>query len=518
MVEILGTAVISTLFGFLISKKINDSKFEIYRDEAKAKAKVIEMEAEKLFKDSKNKIKKSEKDAKNDLKYELDTMVIEHDQKILSLEKKEKSLTRKIDTELSLLKSKKEELQRLEVDIKSNQGSLEKLKLSYEKKIDEVVKILNEYASYPKQKAINILLKKVEVQSAEIIAQTIKKYEDIAKRDAQKRANYILAQATTKFAGSFATERLINSVKLSSDDIKGRIIGKEGRNIKSLEMVMGVDIIIDETPNTILLSSFNLYRRSIATKTLELLIEDGRIQPSKIEEIHAKITEEFEDNLLKDGEDIALELDIGYVHPEILKLVGKLKYRASYGQNALGHSLEVAYLAGLMAVQLGGDPKLARRAGLLHDIGKALTHEQKGNHVDLGADLCNRYNECETVINAIYAHHGYQDATSIESATVCSADALSAARPGARREVLESFIKRVQEIEDIALNYEGVKTAFAINAGREIRVILNSNLVSDAQASVLANKIAKDIEDKVQYPGEIKVNVIREVRNIGYAR
>jgi ribonuclease Y len=283
-------------------------------------------------------------------------------------------------------------------------------------------------------------------------------------------------------------------------------------------MVMGVDVIVDETPNTIILSSFNLYRRSIATKTLELLIEDGRIQPSKIEEIYAKVTEEFEDNILKDGEDIALQLDIGYVHPEILKLVGKLKYRASYGQNALGHSLEVAHLAGLMAVQLGGDPKLARRAGLLHDVGKALTHEHKGNHVDLGADICKRYNECEVVINAIYAHHGHEDATSIESATVCSADALSAARPGARREVLESFIKRVQEIEDIAISHDGVKTAFAINAGREIRVILNSAMTSDAQASVLASKIAKEIEQKVQYPGEIKVNVIRETRATGYAR
>jgi ribonuclease Y len=518
MVEIVGATVVGSLVGFLISKKVNDSKFEVYKSEAKAKARAIELEIDKLFKESKEKIRQDEKDAKNDLKYELEMMVAEHDQKILSLEKKERSLTRKIDNELAVLKSKEEELKRVEVDIESNKGSLEKLKNSYESKIDEVVKILSEYTSYPKEKAQKVLLKKVEVQSAEVIAQTIKKYEDIAKREAQKKANYILAQATTKFAGSFATERLINIVKLPSDDIKGRIIGKDGRNIKALEMVMGVDVIIDETPNTIILSSFNLYRRSIATKTLELLIEDGRIQPSKIEEIYAKVTEEFEDNILKDGEDIALQLDIGYVHPEILKLVGKLKYRASYGQNALGHSLEVAHLAGLMAVQLGGDPKLARRAGLLHDIGKALTHEHKGNHVDLGADICKRYNECEVVINAIYAHHGHEDATSIESATVCSADALSAARPGARREVLESFIKRVQEIEDIAISHDGVKTAFAINAGREIRVILNSAMTSDAQASVLASKIAKEIEQKVQYPGEIKVNVIRETRATGYAR
>jgi ribonuclease Y len=338
------------------------------------------------------------------------------------------------------------------------------------------------------------------------------------KSQAQRRANYILAQATSRFAGEFAAERLTNSVHLESDDLKGRIIGKEGRNIKALENLLGVDIIIDETPNAILVSSFNLYRRAIATKTLQLLIEDGRIQPARIEEIFQKVSDEFESRILDEGEEIVAQLNIGVMHPELMKLIGRLRYRASYGQNALAHTLEVAHLAGVMAAEMGGDAILAKRAGLLHDIGKALTHDHDGNHVDLGAEICQRYNEDDVVINAIYAHHGHQEVLSVECGAVCAADALSAARPGARREVLESFLKRVTEIEEIASSLNGVKQAYAINAGREVRVIVNASLVNDDESVLLAREIAKEIEEKVQYPGEIKVNVIRESRAIEFAK
>ena len=283
-------------------------------------------------------------------------------------------------------------------------------------------------------------------------------------------------------------------------------------------MLLGVDIIIDDTPNTIIVSSFNLYRRAIATKTIELLIEDGRIQPTRIEEIFEKVTAEFEEDVMEEGNQIVMDLGLSDMHPELIKLIGRLKFRASYGQNALAHSLEVAHLAGIMAVEMDGDERLAKRAGILHDIGKALTHDFEGSHVDLGAEVCKRYKEHPVVINAIYAHHGHEEPSSIESAAVCTADVLSAARPGARREVLENFLKRVQEIENIATGKVGVTSAYAISAGREVRVIANAKLVNDNEAVLLAKEIAEEIEGNVQYPGEIKVNVIREVRATHMAR
>ncbi|MEO1954542.1 MAG: ribonuclease Y, partial [Campylobacterales bacterium] len=363
-----------------------------------------------------------------------------------------------------------------------------------------------------------VLLEKMEDKSRAEIAHIVRKYENEAKEQGRKKANYILAQATSRYAGDFASERLTSLVQLNNDELKGRIIGKEGRNIKALEAVLGVDIVIDDTPNAILVSSFNLYRRAIAIKTLKLLIEDGRIQPARIEEIFEKVTDEFEAGILAEGEELVADLDIGVMHPELMKLLGKLRYRASYGQNALAHTLEVAHLAGIMASEMGGDARLARRAGLLHDIGKALTHDCEGNHIDLGADICNRYNESSVVINAIYAHHGHEDIESVECGAVCAADALSAARPGARREVLESFLKRVSEIEEIASSKSGVKQAYAINAGREVRVMVNATLINDDEAVLMANEIAKEIEEKVSYPGEIKVNVIRENRAIVFAK
>ena len=511
-------AIVSGVVGFFISRKITDANFEIYVKQAKAKASAIENEAHVLL--SKSNIKSQEieleatkkfESAKQRAKADLNQREDDIIRKEQSFKNHKKHEENKIHDELNKIKVQKVNLQR-------NEKSIELLKEKYENKIDEAIHDMENCAGMSVDEARVVLLEKVEEKSRAEISHIVRKYENQAKKEGKEKANYILAQATSRFAGNFASERLTNLVHLDNDELKGRIIGKEGRNIKALETLLGVDIIIDDTPNAILVSSFNLYRRAIATKTLQLLIEDGRIQPARIEEIFDKVTNEFEAGILAEGEELIADMGIGVMHPELMKLIGKLRYRASYGQNALAHTLEVAHLAGIMAGEMGGDVVLAKRAGLLHDIGKSLTHDHDGNHVDLGADLCNRYNEHSVVINAIYAHHGHEEINSIECGAVCAADALSAARPGARREVLESFLKRVTEVEEIASGHSGVRQAYAINAGREVRVILNATLVTDDEAILMAKEIAQEIEDKVSYPGEIKVSVIRESRAVEFAK
>ena len=437
---------------------------------------------------------------------------------LFKIEKKEKELNEHLENELRLIKAQKEEISENNRKIAILKDGIEEQKRTYEQKTLEAIKILENASGLTKSEAKELMLEKVKEDSRAEIASIFRKKYKLAEQNSKQEVNNILSQAVTRYAGEFAAERLINNIPLNDEETKGKIIGKEGRNIKALEMLLGVDIIIDDTPNTITISSFNLYRRAIATRTIQELLEDGRIQPARIEEIYNKVKTEFDKKIQKEGEDVVMELGIKSMHPELIKLVGRLRYRASYGQNALAHTLEVAHLAGLIAAQMGGDAILARRAGLMHDIGKALTHEAPGSHVDLGADICKRYGECETVINAIYAHHGHEEPINVESAAVCAADALSAARPGARREVLESFLKRVEEIENITTSKIGVTNAYAINAGREVRVIVNAKLVNDDEAVLLATEIAKEIEEKVQYPGEIKINVIREIRAESYAR
>ena len=437
---------------------------------------------------------------------------------LFKIEKKEKELNEHLENELRLIKAQKEEISENNRKIAILKDGIEEQKRTYEQKTLEAIKILENASGLTKSEAKELMLEKVKEDSRAEIASIFRKKYKLAEQNSKQEVNNILSQAVTRYAGEFAAERLINNIPLNDEETKGKIIGKEGRNIKALEMLLGVDIIIDDTPNTITISSFNLYRRAIATRTIQELLEDGRIQPARIEEIYNKVKTEFDKKIQKEGEDVVMELGIKSMHPELIKLVGRLRYRASYGQNALAHTLEVAHLAGLIASQMGGDAVLARRAGLMHDIGKALTHEAPGSHVDLGAEICKRYGECETVINAIYAHHGHEEPINVESAAVCAADALSAARPGARREVLESFLKRVEEIENITTSKIGVTNAYAINAGREVRVIVNAKLVNDDEAVLLATEIAKEIEEKVQYPGEIKINVIREIRAESYAR
>ena len=513
-----GGLLLGSGISYILAKKLSTSSSKVLIEQAKAKARVIEHEAELRLHDIEVKAKENELKLKERYEKKEEELLNDFNKKFEEIQKKDKELNNIFKDELKSITLEKDELKKERKLLQDEKKELEELEKEYKAKISEADKLVEKASGMTKAEAKEIVLKRVEEDSRAEIAHIVRKYETIAKRDAKKNANFILAQATTRYAGDFAAERLINTVNLPSDELKGRIIGKEGRNIKSLEMLLGVDIIIDDTPNVIILSSFNLYRRAIATKVIEELVEDGRIQPARIEDIFNKVTKEFEETILQEGEDIIFDMGITNMHPELVKLIGKLKFRASYGQNALGHSLEVAHLAGVIAAECGGDENLAKRAGILHDIGKALTHDFSGNHVDLGAEVCKRYGEGEVVINAIYAHHGHQEPVSIESAAVCTADTLSAARPGARREVLEAFLKRVKDIEDIAMSKKGVKSAYAINAGREVRVILNAKLVNDDEAVLIAKEIAKEIEDKVQYPGEIKVNVIREVRAVDMAR
>lgn len=484
-------------------KNSTKNRFAYIEEEAKAKAKAIEKETELLLKSAHVKIKENELEQERE--YQKRVAKVDKRNRALILQTKE--ITAKEDT-----------LKLLEQRVLDKEKQLEKLEQKKRDEIANTVDKMQNIASLTKEEAKAYILEKVEEQSRADVAGIVRKYEQIAKDEGERRANYILAQATTRYAGDFAGERLINLVNLPSDEHKGRIIGKEGRNIKTLEMILGVDIVIDETPGVILVSSFNLYRRAIATRVIEILVEDGRIHPGRIEEVHAKVEEEFEQRTFEEGENILIELGVFPMHEEIVRLLGRLKYRASYGQNALAHTLEVAKLARVMAAEMGGDEKLALRAGLLHDIGKALTQDHGGSHVDIGVELCRKHGEHPSVINAIYAHHGYEEPDSVESAAVCAADKISAARPGARREVLESFTKRVKEIEDIALSREYVTQAYAINAGREIRVFVNANKMSDNETVLLSKEIAKEIQEKVQYPGEIKVNVIRETRAVNYAK
>lgn len=504
IVIILNLLALGGLLGFWITKKIYDAKFDIHIEHAKAKAKIIEFEAKNVFKNARiNGKKEFDKEFKATLE---------------KIEKKEKEININLQSELEQIKKDKKITLNEKNKATSLSKGLEIQEKEYLSKLEKVLKILENISGLTKEEAKNIMIELVKEDSRNTVASIFRKeYKEVQKSSKMEIQN-ILSHAVTRYAGEFAAERLTNNIPLKDEDTKGKIIGKEGRNIKALEMCLGVDIIIGDIPNTITVSSFNLYRRAIATKTLVDLIADGRIQPARIEEVYLRVKKEFDANILKEGEDTILELGIKKMNPELLQLVGRLRYRASYGQNALAHTLEVANLAGLIASQLGGDTILARRAGLLHDIGKALTHEVKGSHVDIGADLCKKLGEPIEVINAIYAHHGHEDATSVESAAVCAADALSAARPGARREVLQSFLKRVEDIETIAMGNIGVINAYAINAGREIRVIVNAKLVNDDESILLATNIAQSIEDKVQYPGEIKVNVIRELRASGYAR
>lgn len=423
------------------------------------------------------------------------------------IDQKEETLDKR-----SELLEKKEEI--LENKIKAAEEKMAEIETIKRSQFEMLEKV----SGYTKEQARDYLLKSIEENLAHEKALRITEYEQRIKDESDTLAREVISTAIQRCAADHAAEATVSVVELPNDEMKGRIIGREGRNIRTLETITGVDLIIDDTPEAITISSFDPVRREVARVTLEKLIADGRIHPARIEELFEKSKKEVDQTIRQTGEKAVLDTGIAGLHPEIVKLIGKLKYRTSYGQNILNHSLEVAFISGLMAAEIGADIKLAKRAGLLHDIGKALDHEIDGSHVELGVEYAKRFKESEAVIHAIQAHHGDVEAKTVVACLVQAADAVSAARPGARRENVQNYIKRLEKLEEIANSFEGVERSFAIQAGREVRIIVKPEAISDDRMVLVARDVVKKIEEELQYPGQIKVHIIRENRVIDYAK
>ncbi len=417
-----------------------------------------------------------------------------------------------------MLERKLEQIEKTESLLRKRQEEIEQQRETVEVLKSRQIQELSRIASLSVEEARQELLERVEKTLDYEIGMKIKEAEERAKREAGKVAQKVVVQAIQRYAADFTVENTVSVVNLPSDEMKGRIIGREGRNIRTFEIITGVDLIIDDTPEAVVISSFDPIRREVARLALEKLIVDGRIHPARIEEVVEKSKSEVEEKIIQEGEQALFDVGVKGINEELIKLLGKLYFRTSYGQNVLQHSKEVAYFAGLMASELGVDTTLAKRAGLLHDIGKAIDHEVEGPHAKIGAELASRYGEKEEVVHAIEAHHGEVEAKTVEAILVQAADAISASRPGARRESLESYIKRLEKLEKIADGFEGVEKSYAIQAGREARIIVKPDKIDDAQAAKLAYDIAQKIEKELEYPGQIKVTVIRETRVVEYAK
>ena len=437
------------------------------------------------------------------------------------LEKLERRLAQKEDH----LEKRLDELAEREKDVGARDrgiASTEKRLEAKEKELDEQVNLekvkLEQISGLTAQQATAELKRAMEEDARMEAAHLVRRIEDEAKEKAGKEAQRIIGTTIQRSASDFVSEATVSVVMLPNDEMKGRIIGREGRNIRALEMATGVDLIVDDTPEAVILSGFDPFRREIARESLERLISDGRIHPARIEEVVEKVKEEFAQRVQQEGEAALLELNIPNVHPELVKLLGRLRYRTSYGQNVLQHSKEVAFLASTMAAELKASAPIARRSGLFHDIGKAVDREMEGTHVEIGIDLLRRHGESDEVVHAMACHHGDYEPNSVEAVLVTAADALSAARPGARREVLETYVKRLEKLEEIAANFKGMQKTYAIQAGREIRVIVDCKKLNDEKALWLSKDIAKKVESELTYPGQIKVTVIRETRAVEYAR
>ena len=462
--------------------------------ETKKKEALLEVKEESLK--TKNELEKETKERRAEIsKYEKRVLSKEEtlDRKIEAVEKRDSNITRK-EEELGKQKQKVEELE------KKRQQELERI------------------SGLTSEQAKEYLLKTVEDEVKHDTAVMIKTLESRAKEEADKKAKEIVVNAIQRCAADHVAETTISVVQLPNDEMKGRIIGREGRNIRTLETLTGVELIIDDTPEAVVLSGFDPVRREVARIALEKLIIDGRIHPARIEEMVEKAQKEVETQIREDGENAAMDVGVHGIHPELLKLLGRMKFRSSYGQNALKHSIEVAQLSGILAGEIGVDVRMAKRAGLLHDIGKSIDHEVEGSHIQIGVDLCKKYKESAVVINTVASHHGDVEPESLVACIVQAADAISAARPGARRETLETYTNRLKQLEDITNEFKGVDKSFAIQAGREIRVMVVPEQVTDADMVLLARDISKQIEAELEYPGQIKVNVIRESRAVDYAK
>lgn len=501
------SAVIFIPLGVFIRKKIAESKIQSAEKEAKRLIESVKIEAENLKKEELIKAKEEVLQIRNDLDLEIKERRGDIQAQERRLIQKEENLEKRV----AVYDSKEKDLERRLAEGEQKKQDLEKL---YEKEMEELQRISGLTQEQAKQQLLSELDKEISQEKAQLIRDLDAK----AKEDAVKNAREIVSFAIQKCAADHTSETTVSVVALPSDEMKGRIIGREGRNIKTLETLTGIDLIIDDTPEAVIISGFDPLRREVARIAIEKLIEDGRIHPAKIEEMVEKAKEEVASIIKEEGERAALETGVNNLHPDIIKLIGKLKYRTSYGQNVLNHSIEVSNLARIMAEELGINSKIARRAGLLHDLGKALDHDMEGTHVELGVEVLKKYKENESIINAVEAHHGDVEPLTLEAVLVQAADAISASRPGARRETLESYIKRLEKLEEIADSFEGVEKSFAIQAGREVRLIVKPEKVSDADMVIMAREVAKKVENEMEYPGQIKVNVIRETRAIEYAK
>jgi ribonuclease Y len=445
------------------------------------------------------------------LRSELDREIRDRRSEIQRAERRLLQREESLDKKVENLEQRDEAIAKKQKEIQKSHEEVQEL---YKKQLEELERL----SGLSSEDAKQLLLNNVEKQIRHEAAMMIKDIESKAKEEAERKAKEIVASAIQKCSADHVAETTVSVVPLPNDEMKGRIIGREGRNIRTLETLTGIDLIIDDTPEAVILSGFDPIRREVARVALEKLIVDGRIHPARIEEMVEKAKKEVDNYIKEQGEQATFDTGVHGLHPEIIKLLGRLRFRTSYGQNVLKHSIEVAHLAAAMAAELGADVKLAKRAGLLHDIGKAVDHEVEGPHVQIGADLAKKYKESAEVVHAVAAHHGDIEATTVEAVLVQAADAISAARPGARRETLESYIKRLEKIEEIANSFDGVEKSFAIQAGREVRIMVKPEDVSDSEIVYIARDIVKKIEDELEYPGQIKVNVIRETRAIEYAK
>ena len=462
--------------------------------ETKKREALLEAKEESLK--TKNELEKETKERRAELQ--------RYEKRVLS---KEENVEKKADA-----------LEKKEADLVRRENVLSKRTAEVEAQYEQGIQELERISGLTSEQAKEYLLKSVEEDVKHDTAKLIKELENKAKEEAEKKARDLVVTAIQRCAADHVAETTVSVVQLPNDEMKGRIIGREGRNIRTLETLTGVELIIDDTPEAVVLSGFDPIRREVARIALERLIVDGRIHPARIEEMVEKAQKEVETNMREEGEAACLEVGIHGIHPELIKLLGKMKFRTSYGQNALKHSIEVAQLSGLLASELGVDVRLAKRAGLLHDIGKSVDHDMEGTHVQLGAELCKKYRESATVVNAVESHHGDVEPTNLISCIVQAADTISAARPGARRETLETYTNRLKQLEDITNSFKGVEKSFAIQAGREVRIMVIPEQISDDDMVLLAREVSKRIESELEYPGQIKVNVIRESRVTDYAK
>ncbi|MDD3982615.1 MAG: ribonuclease Y [Candidatus Omnitrophota bacterium] len=508
------TAAAALLCGYLLRRYIAERKVK----DAEAQVKAIIEHAKKEAQDKRREAELESKDLLYRMRQDFDKQTQERRQELISLEKRLSQKEENIDRRLDLLEKKEKEIETRHENVRKQEDSLKARDAHLVSLINEEKDRLQKIASLSADEAKQILLNRLNDELSSEKAQLIKKQEEELKEASAKKAQEILSLSIQRCAVEHTVESTVSVVTLPSDEMKGRVIGREGRNIRAFEMATGVDVIIDDTPEAVTISCFDTVRREIARLSLEKLISDGRIHPGRIEEIVEKTKKEMEAKIKEEGEKASFESGVENLHPELIKLLGRLKYRTSFGQNALQHSKEVSYLLGVMASELGLDFKLARRIGLLHDIGKAIDHQVEGTHATIGAELARKYGESPETVGAIEAHHEEAEQRSFYAVLTVAADAISAARPGARRETLETYIKRLDKLESIANLFKGVEKSFAIQAGREIRVVVQPEKISDAEAVNMAREIRKKIEEGMEYPGQIKVTVIRETRAIEYAK